>query len=111
MSYKVFYYFHRTDDKVLSSRPTQMERAAIYGKLIGQLQEEDDFLGVIDENDNTLQVIYYQDESKYWVEIPIPEKRASYGKYMSMDELVACIKTLPKTFSRKVFPDFELRKW
>ena len=111
MNYKIFYCFHRTDDKVPSSRPVEMERADIYGKLIGQLQEEDDFLGIIDENDNTLQAIYYPDENKYWVEIPVLEDRASYGKYMGIDELVDCIKALPKTFSLKDFPDFEFRKW
>ena len=111
MKCKVFYCFGSTGDVVQSSSPVEVERSDICTKLIGQLEEDDDFLGIIDEQENMLQAMYKPEEGRYWVEIPLLDRRVSYGKYMSLEEFIDCIKRLPKTFQLQDFEDFELQEW
>jgi hypothetical protein len=45
------------------------------------------------------------------VELPVDAAKASYGRYMGLDELREFILTLPEVFEREAIPGLEYRPW
>lgn len=111
MHYRVFYLFARTGESVSSASAVDMSAKAIREQLLPRLQTEDDFIGLMDAADNTLQVLCEPTPDRYWVELPIDAARASYGRYVSFAELSALIATLPRVFDRAAIPGLEYRPW
>ncbi len=70
-----------------------------------------DFLGLIDDHDSTLQVLYEAKEDHYWIEIPDPEAAGSYGRHVSFDELVELFKTLPDRFDPATIEGLTFDPW
>ena len=108
---RVFYYFERGDDQVTSTSPLSMSRDAVRTRLIPQLEGEDDYIGLVDEEENTLQIMLVADRAAYWIELPMSDQHASYGKVVSLDELVEILQLLPRRFRPRDFSDFQLRAW
>ena len=111
MNFKVFYYFSRFGDEVKSTVPVEMGQTEICALLLGRLRGEDDYLGIVDEHENLLQILYEPASRRYWIEIPLLDQRASYGQYMGAEELTEFILRLPRRFRRPQFPGFKFRKW
>ncbi|MGQ9830332.1 MAG: hypothetical protein ACUVQI_01735 [Thermochromatium sp.] len=111
MHYRVFYLFDRFGEALSSASAVEMSAKAICEKLLPRLQTEDDYLGLIDSRETILQILYEPSESRYWVELPVDDAKASYGCYMVLDELKDFILTLPKVFEREAIPGLEYRPW
>jgi len=111
MDYKSFYHFYEDEKEQDPENPIQINHNDIKSQLLDSLKHDGDFFGLVDENNNTLQVIYDSDEDTYWVEIPVPEKKGSYGIVLFYDELIKLLEILPPLFDPKSFPDFEFGKW
>lgn len=111
MQYRVFYLFERTGESLSSIRPIEMSAKAICEELLPRLQTEDDYLGLIDARDAVLQILYEPVEDRYWVELPIEAAKASYGRYMVLEELKAFVLALPEFFDRASIPGLEYRPW
>lgn len=111
VNFKVFYFFSRFGDEVKSTLPVEMGQVEICALLLGRLREEDDYLGIVDDHENLLQILYEPASGRYWIEIPLLDQRASYGQYVSAEELTEFILRLPRRFRRPQFPGFEFREW
>jgi hypothetical protein len=111
MHYRVFYLFNRTGESVSSASAVEMTARAICEQLLPRLQTEDDFIGLIDGADNTLQVLCEPTPDRFWVELPIDAARASYGRYVGFSELAELIAGLPQVFDRADIPGLEYRPW
>jgi hypothetical protein len=111
MHYRVFYLFERSGEAVSSMRALEVSRREIREQLLPRLQHEDDYLGIIDSADNTLQILREPGMTRYWVELPIEDAKASYGKHMDRSELEALIQELPPVFDRDAIPGLEYRPW
>ncbi len=111
MHYRVFYLFARTGESVSSASAVEMSAKDIREQLLPRLHSEDDFIGLIDAADNTLQVLCEPLPDRYWVELPLDAARASYGRYVSLAELSDLILGLPQVFDRSVIPGLEYRPW
>ena len=111
MHYRVFYFFERSGESVSSVSAVEMSSRSIREQLLARLRYADDFLGIIDAQDNLLQVLYEPGEDRYWVELPMDAARASYGRHLSLPELDALIRELPQVFDRSAFPDMHYRPW
>lgn len=112
MHYRVFYLFDRSGEAVSSASAVAMSASTIREQLLPRLQSEDDFLGIIDPRDNTLQILVAtQDSTGYWVELPVDAARASYGRHMSRGELEDFMRQMPVVFDRKSIPGLEYRPW
>jgi hypothetical protein len=111
MHYRVFYFFERSGECVTSTSAVEMTAKAIREQLVGRLRAEDDYLGVLDEQDNVLQVLCEPGEARYWVELPIEAAKASYGRHMDLDELQDFLLHLPPVFDRDAIPDMKYRPW
>jgi hypothetical protein len=111
MHYRVFYLFDRTGESVSSASALEMSARSIREQLLPRLQTEDDFLGIIDTQDNVLQILCEPGASRYWVELPMDAAKASYGRHMSLDELQELMRQLPKVFDIQEIPGLEYRPW
>ncbi len=111
MHYRVFYLFARTGESVSSTSAVEMTAKGICEQLLPRLHTEDDFIGLIDAADNTLQVFCEPTPDRYWLELPIDAARASYGRYVNFAELSSLIGTLPQVFDREAIPGLDYRPW
>jgi hypothetical protein len=111
MQFRVFYFFSRSGESISSVSAVEMSARAIRDQLLRRLQSEDDYLGILDAEENTLQILREPGEDRYWVELPIDAARASYGRYMGLAELEDLIVRLPQLFDRSRIPDMEYRPW
>lgn len=111
MHYRVFYLFDRSGEAISSASAVEMSAKTICEQLLPRLQSEDDYLGVIDARETTLQILYEPSERRYWVELPVDAAKASYGRYMVLDELRDFMLTLPEIFERETIPGLEYRPW
>jgi len=111
MQYRVFYFFERSSESVSSTSAVEMSAKAIRDQLLGRLRSEDDYLGIIDGNENLLQILCERGAERFWVELPLDAARASYGRYVTLPELEELILNLPQVFDRGHFPGLEYKPW
>jgi hypothetical protein len=111
MHYRVFYLFARTGESVSSGSAVEMSARDICEQILPRLQTQDDFIGLIDAADNTLQVLCEATPGRYWIELPMDAARASYGRQVDFSELSTLIGSLPQVFDRADIPGLEYRPW
>jgi len=111
MHYKVFYYFQRSNDVLSSANAMEMSARDIRRQLLARLHTEDDYLGLIDSHDNVLQILCEPKAGLFWIEIPQDAARASWGRYVTMDELVEMVESLPPVFDHEKLPGLEYKPW
>lgn len=111
MHYRVFYYFERTGESVSSTSPVEMSAKSIHEQLLNRLHSRDDYLGILDARDNVLQILLASGDGRYWVELPLEEARASYGRYMDLVEVQELVLGLPRVLDRDRIPGLEYRPW
>ena len=111
MHFRVFYFFERSGDSVSSASAVEMSARAIREQLLGRLHSEDDFLGIIDGQENVLQILCDPGGDRFWVELPMDAAKASYGRYMTFGEVEELVRTLPQVFDLSHIPDLKYRPW
>lgn len=111
MHYRVFYLFERSGESISSANAVEMSARTICEQLLPRLQSEDDYLGLIDAEDTMLQILCESAADRYWVELPIDAAKASYGRYINIEQLQALILALPAVFDRASIPGLEYRPW
>jgi hypothetical protein len=109
--YRVFYFFEASGESVNSTSPVEMSAKRIREELLHLLAGEDDYLGIMDARDNLLQILRKPGQNRYWVELPLEEARASYGRYMALAELEELIIGLPRVLDRNGISGMEYRPW
>ena len=110
MHYRVFFYFGATGAQISSAKAVEMSLEDISGKLLERLVANGDYLGLIDDQDQVLQIAREAGD-RYWVELPLDAARASYGCYLDLAGLKELLDTLPKRFERSAFPELQYRPW
>jgi hypothetical protein len=98
--YKVFYCVHQKKECVSPDHPTSMSRDAAMGLMKTAATEKDAFLGFVDSKDVTLQ-FYTRQPHRIWVEIPVPERKGSYGRVLTEDKALAVIRGLSGDLERQ----------
>ena len=111
MHYRVFYLFDRSGESISSASAVEMSARTICEQLLPRLQSEDDYLGLVDAEDNILESLDVPDASRYWVELPIDAAKASYGRYLDRAFLSELMLGLPAVFDRESIPGLEYRPW
>jgi hypothetical protein len=111
MHFRVFYLINRSGECLSSTSAVAMSAKAICEQMLDRLQSEDDYLGILDALDNTLQVLPEPDKQRYYVEVPIDAAKASYGRYVDRAELEELVRSLPETFNEQTIPGLTYRPW
>lgn len=107
----VFYFFGETQEEVTSELPRALKPKEIARELAPRMVSDADFLGIVDRNGATLQFMYERARDRVWMEIPVPERRGSYGTYLWPGELRARIESLPEAFSLSAFSGLRFQSW
>ncbi|MBK1644556.1 hypothetical protein CKO25_07800 [Thiocapsa imhoffii] len=111
MHYRVYFLFERAGEAISSARAIEVSQREIREQLLPRLQHDDDYLGIIDPADNTLQIFRERGGERYWVELPIDAAKASYARVMDHDEVDQLLRELPAVFDREAIPGLEYRPW
>lgn len=111
MHYRVFYFFERSSETVSSASAVEMTARDIREQLLGRFHGEDDYLGIIDGQENILQILCEPREGRFWVELPMEAAKASYGCYMNTTELESLFQDLPTVFDRERIPGLQYKPW
>ena len=111
MHYRVFYLFERSNETVSSVNAIEMSMRSICEQLLPRLQTEDDYLGLLDAQDNVLQIFRIAAGAAYWLELPIDAAKASYGRRLELAKLHPLLLGLPGVFNRDDIPGLEYRPW
>jgi len=107
MIYKTFYTCYSTGLEASEDTITQNE---LKNFAFNILRNKDDFFGLVDAEDNTLQFMV-EDTNKIWMEIPTPTKKGSYGKHINVDEFSVLIDNLKPFFRIEDFTNMEFVSW
>lgn len=104
----VFYCRHRTGDIISSYAPEPMSLARIVDLAVDVLENTGDFLGLVDEDEGLLQVMYLargaEDERPIRLEIPDMARHGAYTKQVSRGELADVLRRLPERLSAEAVP-------
>ncbi len=95
MPYQVFYTSYSLQQSVSSSSPRLLDADQLKTLLLRILKEEDDFLGVIDNENRVIQFMRGAADD-FRVEIPDFDARNSLQRHLSTEEtleLLACLTT------------------
>ncbi|MBK5929049.1 hypothetical protein [Halochromatium salexigens] len=111
MLFRVFYLINRSGERVSSVSAVEMSAKAICEQMLDRLQSEDDYLGILDAEDNTLQVLPEPDQQRYYVEVPLDAAKASFGRYVNRAELEALVHALPARINERSIPGLTYRPW
>ena len=110
MDYKVFYLNYKNNEEIPSSSPKKMTKENILEKIEILNEHNDNFFGIIDSNDVTLQ-FRTNPKSKIWAEIPIAEEKGSYGAEVKYQEVITILKDLDGTIDKNNYSNFEFDPW
>ncbi|EJS1734222.1 hypothetical protein NW666_000181 [Escherichia albertii] len=95
-----------------SGTPVKKTLDEIRYELLPQLHfADDDYVGIIDAWDTTLQAIVIEDEERFWIEIPCVAEKGSYGKECEREELVEIFRNVKEKISLIDYPDFQFQSW
>ncbi|QDV15430.1 hypothetical protein Pan153_00440 [Gimesia panareensis] len=109
MGYQAFYCCYNTNEVVSPEEACEMDLDIAGDRILELLQGDDDFFGLIDENDTTLQ--FLRNGDLIWMEIPIPDQKGSFGKHIPIDEVGSLIAGLPARIDLNDFPEMEFQPW
>ena len=110
MQYRVFFYFGASGAQMSSAKAVEMSLEDISEKLLERLVAEGDYLGLIDDQEQVLQIARGAGD-RYWVELPLDAARASYGCRLDLAGLKEFIETLPERFELSGFEKLQYRPW
>lgn len=109
MPYRAFYGCYSTNEVVDPSNAYKIELDWAQNIVLDILRDDRDFFGLSDDRGVTLQFIRSGDT--VWMEIPIPAKRGSYGRTVSIDEVRQIIKSLPDAIEVDAIPGLSFQSW
>ncbi|MGI9511147.1 MAG: hypothetical protein ACR2QJ_17555 [Geminicoccaceae bacterium] len=105
-NFHVFYYRHRTGEEIASHAPAPMEVDRIADLAGDVLEENGDFLGLVDRDDSVLQFIYLarteEDRKPIRMEIPDVGRKADLIRHISNAELSELLRNLPERLTTDV---------
>jgi uncharacterized UPF0160 family protein len=105
-----FFFTDYEGDEVL---PAQTQYASI-DEIIELMQSvlirPDNFLGIVDRNDRTLQFIVNSDNSLD-ADIPVPEQKGSYGKRLSLQEAIKIVQKQTELIQVDMIEGMSFVKW
>lgn len=110
MPYQVFYTSYSLQQSVSSSSPRLLDADQLKTLSLRILKEEDDFLGVIDNEDRVIQFMRSAADD-FRVEIPDVDARNSLQRHLSTEETLELIARLPTSLRDLDLSPFNLVAW
>lgn len=111
MANRTFYFFSEPQLEVSSAAPVEMSASEWVEQLLPFVRDQEDYIGLLDESDNLLQVSASTQPGRYVVELPDATARISFRREMSLGELTEFLHRLPDELILARFQGFEAAKW
>lgn len=111
MQYHIFYDAVRLDEPIEAANAITAAASEIVEDYFPLIKEDGEYLGIIDANGTTLQLMYSAEEGRYWVEVPCPGEKGSYGTFLDFEEIRGMLMTLSPTIPVKGLPEFTFKGW
>lgn len=105
MNVELFYTCQSTGDDVLPYK-AEFNRNKVVELAHNVLKESDDFIGITDSHDTTVQ-FYFYDDANIMVDMPSPKEDGSYSKFITLDDIESIILSLPDIFTKDCIPDLK----
>lgn len=105
--YRVFYRDYVHGVAISSTRPEALAASRLTALAEQLLQHADNFLGVVDDRDNVLQLYLDDDEQQVLVELLSPEAAGCLRARMSFERAYALLDDLPPAFGEDLLPGAE----
>ena len=98
-SLQLFYCIHSERNCVDPSSAIPSNRAKALAVAEKALSSKDDFVGFTDVHETTLQ-FYVDGEDSVWVDMPVPERKGSYGVHTNRAKALQIISRVSPPLSR-----------
>ncbi|MGV6827166.1 MAG: hypothetical protein ACWA5Q_09325 [bacterium] len=102
-TFRVFYRDYEHGVSISSSEPEQLDADRLVPLATQLLNCEDNFLGVVDDNDLVLQ-LYLEDSGRIVMELLFPESRGFMQCRRERDEAMDILRALPAAFGDDLLP-------
>ncbi|QMT41546.1 hypothetical protein [Neisseria shayeganii] len=109
-TYRIFYSFYEDDAHIDSESPLPVAAAELPAYL-ARLRLHGDFLGLVDEDEQTFQIMYEEFSGYYWGEVPDGAREGSHGRFYTEEELETLLADLPDRFCPKHFDGLVFERW
>lgn len=104
--FHVFYCRHRTGDYIDSYKPAPIDASRLVDLAHDILEENGDFLGLVDDEDSVLQFIYLarteDDQQPIRMEIPDACRKRNRIRHISNSQLIELLRNLPDRLNADV---------
>lgn len=108
---RTFFQFTQTGESVSSANPQDLSPSQVWSELVQHIADGDDYVGLLDADDNVLQISRELPDAPYLVEVVMTDSRDSYVGLLQPDQMKGLLERLPSRFKAAAFPDFERRAW
>lgn len=105
--YRVFYRDYVHGVAISSSAPEPLAASRLKALAEQLLQHADNFLGVVDDQENILQLYLDDDEQRVLVELLAPEERGCLRLAMRCEAAYDLLGRLPPVFAAGMLPEAE----
>ena len=110
MEYKIFYTCYETDNSVLADNPYVTDRDTMIATGQQVLRGDGDFIGVIDENGRTLQMMI-DGLNDVRIEILEPSKRGSWARTASVRDIENELLSIVQPFDANTAKGMVFESW
>lgn len=110
MTFKYFYTDYSKDKHIRSDEAVSETLENIIDCMEGLLHEEDNFIGIIDDNDVMLQFMVEEDGS-ICIDLPIHDRKGSYTKNADLNECVEIVNAIEKDIVQEQICGLEFKSW
>lgn len=110
MSFKFFYTDYATNQSIRSDEPKDSTLDSIIESMNDVLVAEDNFLGLIDDEDNMLQFMVEEDGS-ILIDLPNNEQKGSLSKTATLAECVEMVKAIQETIAFEDIDGLVFKAW
>ena len=113
-AYTVYASFEQHPGIARHVEPEENVRVTLAGLLDDYfwcLLDLDDYLGIVNEQGQSFQILHDASKNLYWAEVPCEADKASYGQEFSREALLDLLHRLPANFDRAMFEAPQKLAW
>ena len=109
--YSAFYNAIRLGEPVEADVAVEVTDLEVRESLFPYLKEHREYLGLIDAEGTTFQMLYDAEEDKFWAEVPRPDLGGAFGAKLDYETMHNLIYSLPALFPIEGFAGFNFERW
>lgn len=110
MAFKFFYTDYSTDKSVRSDEAVSETVDNVIEHMKAMLKEEDNFIGLIDENNLMIQFMV-EDDGSICIDVPMHDRKGSLAKNADLNEAIDVVLSLKDEIVWEEIDGLEFKPW